>query len=136
MFCVSIDVHIAVAKGGSMTTELFKVYMEKIVRRRTGGIFLPQTLLIMDRAASHKVEEVENIQNTHAVLLPGGCTSLIQPLDVALNKPFKDRMRSQWKRWLDIPAAEQQLTKSGNRQRVSTSRIILHNNSFINQSSS
>lgn len=118
-FLLLKGVRIAVAKGGSMTTDLFKVYLEEIVKKRTGGMFLLQTALITDRAASHRVEEVERLQNTHSVLLPGGCTSLIQLLDVALNRPFKDRMRTRWKRWLDIPADQQKLTKKGNRQRGS-----------------
>jgi hypothetical protein len=30
--------------------------------------------------------------------IPGGCTSLCQPIDVdvGFNKPFKDRMQRQW----------------------------------------
>ena len=32
--------------------------------------------------------------------IPGGCTSLCQPVDVGFNKPFKDRMRRQWLNWM------------------------------------
>ena len=30
---------------------------------------------------------------TDLVIIPGGMTSLLQPLDVSLNKPFKDGLR-------------------------------------------
>jgi hypothetical protein len=36
--------------------------------------------------------EVENI--------PGGCTGLCQPVDVGVNKPFKNRIREQWETWM------------------------------------
>jgi DDE superfamily endonuclease len=36
--------------------------------------------------------EVENI--------PGGCTSLCQPVDIGINKPFKNRIRDQWEQWM------------------------------------
>jgi hypothetical protein len=32
--------------------------------------------------------------------IPGGCTSLCQPVDVGFNKPFKDRMQRQWINWI------------------------------------
>ena len=32
--------------------------------------------------------------------IPGGCTSLCQPVDVGFNKPFKDRVRRQWISWM------------------------------------
>ena len=32
--------------------------------------------------------------------IPGGCTSLCQPVDVGFNKPFKDWMRRQWINWM------------------------------------
>jgi hypothetical protein len=32
--------------------------------------------------------------------IPGGCTSLCQPVDVGFNKPFKDRMQQQWLNWM------------------------------------
>ena len=35
-------------------------------------------------------------ENTELAVIPGGLTSLLQPLDVSLNKPFKDGVRKQW----------------------------------------
>ena len=37
------------------------------------------------------------------VVIPGGLTSLLQPLDVSLNKPFKILMREEWDRWMIDP---------------------------------
>ena len=36
--------------------------------------------------------EVENISSS--------CTGLCQPVDVGVNKPFKNRLRNQWERWM------------------------------------
>ncbi|KAK2553067.1 Large subunit GTPase 1-like protein [Acropora cervicornis] len=38
--------------------------------------------------------------NTEPAVIPGGMTSMVQPLDVAINKPFKDRMRKKWQEWM------------------------------------
>ncbi len=32
--------------------------------------------------------------------IPGGCTSLCQPVDVGFIKPFKDHVRQQWMSWM------------------------------------
>ena len=32
--------------------------------------------------------------------IPGGCTSLCQPINVGFNKPLKDCMRRQWIQWM------------------------------------
>ena len=32
--------------------------------------------------------------------IPGGCTGLCQPVDVGINKPFKNRLRDQWESWM------------------------------------
>ena len=45
-------------------------------------------------------------------VIPGGLTSMLQPLDVFLNKPFKDRVRRLWNEW--ISSGDVKLTKGGN----------------------
>ena len=45
-------------------------------------------------------------------VIPGGLTSVVQPLDVSLNKPFKDRMRKKWRTWMAEGKFE--TTKGGN----------------------
>ena len=37
---------------------------------------------------------------TATAVIPGGLASLVQPLDVCLNKPFKDRLREKWMTWM------------------------------------
>ena len=39
-------------------------------------------------------------ENTELAVIPGALTSLLQPLDVSLNKPFKDGVRKQWMQWM------------------------------------
>jgi len=54
------------------------------------------TLFAIDLMGSHKTPAVLAKLRSHNItpsLIPGGCTSLVQPLDVAINKPFKDLMR-------------------------------------------
>jgi hypothetical protein len=34
------------------------------------------------------------------VHIPGGCTGLVQPLDVGYNKPFKSRIHAAWEEYM------------------------------------
>lgn len=45
-------------------------------------------------------------------MIPGGTTSVPQPLDVCLNKLFKSNMRELWNDW--ILNGKKTLTKAGN----------------------
>jgi hypothetical protein len=60
-------------------------------------------LLILDSYRCHMMGSVgQRIQELGIEVrhIPGGCTSLCQPMDVGFNKPFKDRMRKQWLSWM------------------------------------
>ncbi|CAM4565531.1 unnamed protein product [Caretta caretta] len=52
---------------------------------------------------AHKMDEVKNVaknMKTTLAVIPGGLTSVLQPLDVYLNKPFKDRLHKIWSEWM------------------------------------
>ncbi|CAB4426858.1 unnamed protein product [Rhizophagus irregularis] len=36
----------------------------------------------------------------HLAVIPAGLTNICQPLDVSINKPFKDNMRKEWHIWM------------------------------------
>ena len=43
--------------------------------------------------------------------VPPGCTPLVQPMDVSINRPFKARMESLWVSWFQYRS---ELTPKGN----------------------
>ncbi len=56
-------------------------------------------LLIFDSYQCHMMASVVyTIQELGVEVkhIPGGCTSLCQPVDVGFNKPFKSRVRKMW----------------------------------------
>ena len=60
-------------------------------------------VLILDSYRCHMMASVvKRIQElgVEVMHVPGGCTSLCQPVDVGFNKPFKDRVRRQWVTWM------------------------------------
>ena len=62
-----------------------------------------KALLIMDTFRAHCTEKVINLLSKHhssVALIPGGCTSKLQPLDVSLNKPFKQVCRQEFSAYL------------------------------------
>ena len=56
-------------------------------------------LLSLDTFSAHLTCNVKaEFEKCHTKLLiiPGGCTSVLQPLDISINKPFKDYIRQLW----------------------------------------
>jgi hypothetical protein len=52
-------------------------------------------MLVYDSFRGHIVNSVKNRlmeKNTNIAVIPGGCTSKLQPLDVAINKSFKSKV--------------------------------------------
>ena len=53
------------------------------------------------------VAEMLRKNNITVTVIPGGCTSKIQPLDVCLNKPFKNHCRTHWVEYMQQQVATQ-----------------------------
>ena len=78
-------------------------------------------LLILDSYRCHMMGSVvQRIQELGVEVrhIPGGCTSLCQPVDVGFNKPFKDRMRKQWLSWMIAEGVIHGTTKPPSRRDV------------------
>ena len=108
---------IKATKGGSMTEELYSAWLKEVFAKRGAqGLFGTPTLLVVDSATSHSKSAAP--RNVMTEFIPKGCTPLLQPLDVSINKPFKTYVKRYWREFIDTPLEEQRLTPAGNRQRV------------------
>jgi hypothetical protein len=55
-------------------------------------------MLVLDAFRGHLSEELKvtlERKNCDLVVIPGGMNSQLQPLDVSVNKPFKDYLRKE-----------------------------------------
>jgi len=105
---------------GWMDEILMQTWVEKVWASRAGGLSKSKNLLVLDSFEGHKTESVKckfQEHNCNMMIIPGGLTSIVQPLDVCLNKPFKDRMREKWRLWM--ANEEFSLTKGGNLRKPS-----------------
>ena len=88
---------------GWMDADQMKIWIEKVWRLRLGGLGRRRGLLVYAVFQPHVIESVKAAiagENTNLAVIPGGLTSLLQPLDVSLNKPFKDNVRKRWMQWM------------------------------------
>jgi len=72
-------------------------------------------LMVYDSFREHLEESVK--QKFHdcrfdLAIIPGGLTSLCQPLDVSINKLFKNNLRKEWHLWM--AASDIRQTAAGN----------------------
>jgi len=64
-------------------------------------------MLVLDAFKGHVTDSVKDQvhkMKTELIVIPGGMTSMLQPMDVSINKPFKDRLRQQYLTWIVDPA--------------------------------
>jgi len=74
------------------STNMLEWLDEKLVPAPEGQ----PTLLAIDLFSGQKREEVLDTFCAHDItpsIIPGGCTGLVQPLDISINRPFKDILK-------------------------------------------
>ena len=88
---------------GWMDEDGVKLWIDNIWNRRPGSMRNEHNLLVWDMFRSHITAKSKTRlarSSTDIAVIPGGLTSVLQPLDVSLNKPFKDNIREQWNEWM------------------------------------
>jgi hypothetical protein len=57
---------------------------------------------MLDSCRAHITPEIKTIVNkcSKMAVIPGSLTKKLQPLDITVNKPFKDRLRAKWENWI------------------------------------
>ena len=89
-------------KKGFMDSETMLRWIEMIVAPSRSNI-ASKEILILDAFSAHADKRIlKRLKDLKLIpiFIPGGCTAYLQPLDVAINKPFKDRFRRQYWTWM------------------------------------
>ena len=101
---------VAVQEKAWMDHTLMQVYLDEVwhpfIKRRAEELGLPaKSLLVMDSFSAHLTDDVtENLQknNCMSVIIPGGCTSKVQPWGVSINKSFKQILKNKWSHYTKL----------------------------------
>ncbi|CAB4412953.1 unnamed protein product [Rhizophagus irregularis] len=112
-------------ESGWMNVELMKRYIDYLncMRSSNSQSRFP-AMMVFDSFRGHLEESVKekfNQSNIDLAVIPGGLTSKCQPLDVAINKPFKDNLRKEWHFWISNGGAG--YTEAGNLRRAKISDV-------------
>jgi len=114
------DVVVATASHANMKGDLMvSTYIPRVIRARPNGFFKDKGVIFVDRHRSHIREDVVkalNLEGLDVLEIPGGTTSVLQPPDVSVNKPFKSGVRKRWEEWME--KGRKDFTKNGNRKKA------------------
>ena len=108
---------------GWMNANLMKEYVEYLDDELANRDKAPR-MMVYDSFKGHLEESVKEKFREHdfnLAVIPGGLTSICQPLDVAINKPFKDNLRKEWHLWMASGGAGE--TAAGNLRRARISDV-------------
>lgn len=117
---------VSAQQKGWMDSEQIKVWIQKAWRRRLDGLGMRKSLLVYDAFEAHVTDTVKAAfkrENTDLAVIPGGLTSILQPLNVSLNKPFKDGVKKRWIQWMADGIHE--FTATGRQKKPSEELICL-----------
>ena len=97
------NVRVKASQNGWTTTSLYHWWIRAVYRPDPFNNLERRRLLVVDRYRPHTSETspviLSNECNSDMILIPAGCTSLVQPMDVSVNLPFNVKMQEQWVHW-------------------------------------
>jgi hypothetical protein len=93
---------VRVQEKGWMTEELYMDWLKTVWFRRPGALLRHRSMLVIDSFRGHlteKVKEKLRQEKCDMVVIPGGMTGMLQPLDISINRPFKAHLRRFYRDW-------------------------------------
>ncbi|KAH7948926.1 hypothetical protein HPB49_003564 [Dermacentor silvarum] len=93
--------------------------LKSVWRRRPGVLLSFPSILVLDAFRGHLADSVKKLlrdSGNELVVIPGGMTSQLQPLDVCVNKPFKDAVKRCYAEWMR--SGEPAVTPTGRLKRA------------------
>jgi len=103
------DVIVRAQEKEWMTEELMLEWLKIVWDHRPRAFLNQPSMLVLDAFKGHLTDSVKNQlrkMNPELFVIPGGMTSVLQPMDVSINKPFKDRLKQQCLTRISDPAHE------------------------------
>ena len=80
-------------------------------------------MLVIDRAQQHMTAQARSAADDHdtdLVFIPAGCTYIVQPIYVSVNKPFKDHLKREWVAYMQ----EDRRTAKDNLKQLTRQHVI------------
>lgn len=114
------NVKVTCSKNGWMTSKEMEEWLSRVWGENVDDV---RRLLVLDRAPIHtKSDTQEEIarRDTDCVLIPAGCTSIVQPADVSWMMPFKNSLRKEWAQFI----RKKEMTPAGNLKKPSRQDMI------------
>ena len=113
-----------------MNESLMLCWAKEVLLKHTKG---KHCLLLLDSFHAHITEKVTKFlqkSNVSTAVIPRGCTSKVQPLDVCINNPIKDTIRGEWEAFLmetiDKAGDNEGASKTDIAKWIHTANSVLH----------
>lgn len=106
---------VATQEKAWMDDTLMLQYIDRIWKPHVRAAKVRESILTLDSFKAHISESSLaklSSGNVHTAVIPGGCTSVLQPLDVSLNKPFKVVLRQCWQKYMLEQAEKMQSSQT------------------------
>ena len=97
------NISVYVQEKGWVDETVLSKWLNDVWFKRPGALLKKNSLLVWDMFRAHllgKAKDTLKENKRCQAVIPGGCTSVLQPLDVCLNKLFKVNMRQRWNHWM------------------------------------
>ena len=93
------NVRVRATTNGWMTAQEYQHWLAHVYGKES-----QRCLLIVDIYKPHQtddsIKKVKESCNSDVIIIPGGCTSIVQPMDKCINRPFKENVRASWQEWM------------------------------------